>query len=56
MGRAEKILERLKKIEEEYSSISELAKASKYLIFVDRHYMGSTTNLKSGLNNKIGFK
>jgi len=47
MVRAKKSLERLKKIEEEYNSVNELAKISKYLLVVKRHFSG----LKTELNN-----
>lgn len=54
MNKANNILKRFKEIEENYPSINELAKSSKYLIFVDRHYSGLNTELKNlGYDSEI---
>jgi len=47
MSRSEKLLKRLQEIEAENTALNELAKASKYLLFVDRHYSGLPSELKS---------
>lgn len=45
MGRAVKLLKRLTEIEKEYNQINELAKSSKYLLFIDRNI----SNINAGL-------
>lgn len=54
MSRSEKLLKRLQESEAENSFFNELAKASKYLIFVDRHYSGLNAELKDlGYDSEI---